>query len=79
MSQEIPKSYITCIAIVCLTILAVAVLILKSNHFMLESIIIAVSGLAGYNLKALVDDKTIKELKSTVSALKTDKTTDKPE
>lgn len=70
MVQDIPKSYITCISIACLTVIAVAVLIMQTNHLLLETLIMIIGGLAGYQIKGVVDRKVIQELEDIIDDLR---------
>lgn len=72
--SDISNNAITCIAIVCLAVVAVCVLVMRTDSFLLETIIVVIGGLAGYEIKGAIDNKTITELQRTIEDLRRSRT-----
>lgn len=67
--EDIPKNAVAVIGMVVLGIIAVFICAKGFNHLMLESIIIIIAGLSGYQIKGTLDEEKIKRYEAEIAHL----------
>lgn len=74
--NDVPDNIVTIVAMVLLALIGALAIYRDFNHGILQLCIMVISALAGYKIKGIVDEETIRQLKTVTEPGKPQETAD---